>query len=65
LVTLRILAGFLPVEVEHCPKTAQFLQNSGSCIFSDLLKLLNNRHVEEKVLLRCLDDGSSVVSNDK
>ena len=30
-VTSRISAGFLPVEVEHCPKTAWFLQNSGSC----------------------------------
>jgi hypothetical protein len=31
LVTSRISAGFLPVEVEHCPKTAQFLRNSVSC----------------------------------
>ena len=33
-VTSRISAGFLPVEVEHCPKTAQFLRNSGSCHFA-------------------------------
>ena len=31
-VTSRISAGFLPVEVEHCPKTAQFLRYSGSCL---------------------------------